>query len=116
MNKVVKGMDTEVLGALLRYDWPGNVRELENMIQRMLIMTETDRIKSDVLPQPLSEARVSPAKALDYLPPQSLEEIEAYFIRKTLRETQGDRALASEILGIDKSTLWRKIKRYQLDV
>ncbi|MGF1642212.1 MAG: sigma-54-dependent transcriptional regulator [Thiotrichales bacterium] len=116
MNKSVKGMDTEVLGALLRYDWPGNVRELENMIQRMLIMTESDRIRSDVLPQPLAEARVTPAKALDYLPPQSLEEIEAYFIRKTLRETQGDRALASEILGIDKSTLWRKIKRYQLDV
>jgi transcriptional regulator with PAS, ATPase and Fis domain len=54
-------------------------------------------------------------RALDYLPPRSLEEVEAYFIRKTLRETQGDRGVAADILGIDKSTLWRKIKRYQIE-
>ena len=41
--------------------------------------------------------------------------MEAYFIRKTLRETRGDRALAAEILGIDKSTLWRKVKRYGIE-
>lgn len=41
--------------------------------------------------------------------------MEAYFIAKTLRETKGNRAAAAEILGIDKSTLWRKIKRYQLE-
>jgi two-component system response regulator HydG len=47
--------------------------------------------------------------------PQSLEEIEACFIAKTLRETQGNRETAAEILGIDESTLWRKIKRYGLE-
>ncbi|PKM44059.1 MAG: sigma-54-dependent Fis family transcriptional regulator [Gammaproteobacteria bacterium HGW-Gammaproteobacteria-1] len=116
LSKPVKGMDTEVLGVLLRHDWPGNVRELENVVQRMLILTEGEKIREEVLPQHLTEKRAAPGKSLDFLPPQSLEEIEAYFIRKTLRETQGDRALAAEILGIDKSTLWRKIKRYNLDV
>jgi len=116
LNKPVKSMDTEVLGALLRYDWPGNVRELENVVQRMIILTEGDKIREEVLPQHIADKHVTPNKSLDYLPPQSLEEIEAYFIRKTLRETQGDRSLAAEILGIDKSTLWRKIKRYNLDV
>jgi transcriptional regulator with PAS, ATPase and Fis domain len=53
---------------------------------------------------------------MDYLPPQSLEEVEAFFIRKTLRETKGDRALSAEILGIDKSTLWRKMKRYHIEM
>jgi transcriptional regulator with PAS, ATPase and Fis domain len=52
---------------------------------------------------------------MEMIEPQSLEEIEAYFIAKTLRETQGNRATAAEILGIDKSTLWRKIKRYGLE-
>ncbi|MCW9012271.1 MAG: sigma-54 dependent transcriptional regulator [Gammaproteobacteria bacterium] len=115
LDKPVRGIKTDVLGALLRYDWPGNVRELENMIQRMIIMTEGDKINTDVLPQNLNGDKVTPMKALDYLSPQSLDEVEAYFIQKTLRECKGDRALAASILGIDKSTLWRKIKRYSLE-
>lgn len=115
LNKPVNSITTEVLGALLRYDWPGNVRELENLMQRMIIMTEGDKISIDVLPQNLSGDKSTPMKALDYLSPQSLDDIEAYFIRKTLRECKGDRALAASILGIDKSTLWRKIKRYNLE-
>lgn len=115
LDKVISGITTEVLGALLRYDWPGNVRELENLIQRMIIMTEGDKIGMDVLPQNLLGEKLALHKALDYIAPQSLEEIEAYFIRKTLRECQDDRALAASILGIDKSTLWRKIKRYGLE-
>ena len=58
--------------------------------------------------------RAADAHSIDYLPPQSLEEMEAYVIRKTLRKTSGDRTLTAEILGIDKSTLWRKVKRYNI--
>jgi DNA-binding NtrC family response regulator len=108
LGKHIAGVSTAVLGALMRYDWPGNVRELENIVQRMIILTESEHIDADVLPARLTEQR-EPRAALDYLPPQSLDEIEAYFIRKTLRETLGDRALAADILGIDNSTLWRKV-------
>lgn len=114
-QKDVKGMTTQVLGSLLRYEWPGNVRELENLVQRMIILTEQDMIDVDVLPPELNSEKLVQGRALDYIPPQSLDEIEAYFIQKTLRETEGNRALSAEILGIDKSTLWRKIKRYGLD-
>jgi DNA-binding NtrC family response regulator len=114
-NKPIKGIKTEVLGALLRFDWPGNVRELENLIQRMIIMTEGDKIGMNALPQRLKGDKVTPMKSLEFLSPQSLDEVEAYFIHKTLRECKGDRALAASILGIDKSTLWRKIKRYSLE-
>lgn len=115
LGKHIAGVSTTVLGALMRYDWPGNVRELENVVQRMIILTESEHIDTDVLPAKLSEQRDARSRALDYLPPQSLDEIEAYFIRKTLRETRGDRALAADILGIDKSTLWRKVKRYGIE-
>lgn len=115
LKKPVKGFSTEVLGALIRYDWPGSIRELENMIQRMLILCETDRIDGEALP-PQLKASGKKTTALDYIPPQSLEEIEAFFIRKTLRETKGDRTLSAEILGIDKSTLWRKMKRYNIEI
>ena len=115
LNKPVKGLSTKALGALMRHDWPGNGRELENVIQRMIILTTTDMIDVDVLPPELLDGTDSPVKAVDFIAPQSLEEIEAHFIAKTLRETKGNRSVAAEILGIDKSTLWRKIKRYQLE-
>lgn len=88
----------------MRYDWPGNVRELDNIIQRMIILSVSDHIDSVVLPLRLTEQKDPRERELDYLPPQSLDDVDAYFIRKTLRETRGDRALAAEILGIDKST------------
>ena len=115
LSKPIVGVSTAVLGALMRYDWTGNVRELENVIQSMIILAESDHIDADLLPLRLTEEREVRGRALDYLQPQSLDEVEAYFIRKTLRETHGDRALAAEILGIDKSTLWRKVKRYGID-
>jgi transcriptional regulator with PAS, ATPase and Fis domain len=115
IGKQVKGVTTRVLGALMRYEWPGNVRELENLLERMIILSEGDMMDVDLLPPEISAEREYTARAMEHIPPQSLEEIEAYFIQKTLRDTDGDRGLTAEILGIDKSTLWRKIKRYQLD-
>ncbi|MHB8257147.1 MAG: sigma-54-dependent transcriptional regulator [Acidiferrobacterales bacterium] len=115
LGKNVKGVTTSVLRAFMQHEWPGNVRELENIIKRMIILTETEVVDVDVLPPQLLKTPQGSGRALDYLVPQSLEEIEAYFIAKTLRETKGNRGLAAEILGIDKSTLWRKIKRYGLD-
>ena len=115
LNKPVKGLSTRALSALLRHDWPGNGRELENVVQRMIILTDTELVDVDVLPPELLEVKEDLPRAVDFVSAQSLEEIEAYFIAKTLRETDGNRAAAAEILGIDKSTLWRKIKRYQLE-
>ena len=115
IGKQVKGVTTQVLGALMRYEWPGNVRELENLLERMIILADSEMLGVDLLPPEIATEREPSGKALDHIPPQSLEEIEAYFIQKTLRETSGDRGLTAEILGIDKSTLWRKIKRYQLE-
>jgi len=115
-KKPVKSLSTEVLAALLRHDWPGNVRELEHLIQRMVILCESAEVGADLLPLSLSDASEPANEGQAAIPPQSLEELEIWFIRKILRETQGDRGLAAEILGIDKSTLWRKIKRHGMEV
>lgn len=114
LNKSLNGISTKVLGALMRHDWPGNIRELENVVLSMAIMATGNRITEEALPAELAEEAGNQLRSLDYVAPQSLEEIEAYFIRKTLREQSGDRTLAAEILGIDKSTLWRKMKRYSI--
>lgn len=115
LDKPVHALATRTLTALMRHAWPGNVRELENAIQSMIVLTETDVLDVDVLPPGLSGEAAAPMRAIEYIEPQSLEQIEAYFIAKTLRETKGNRGLAAEILGIDKSTLWRKLKRYGLE-
>ena len=114
-GKSIQGLSTEVLAAMLRHGWPGNVRELEHLVQRMVILCEGDKVEADLLPPSLSESPDSQETDTFTIPPQSLEELETWFIRKILRETQGDRGLAAQILGIDKSTLWRKIKRNGLE-
>ncbi|MFP4181576.1 sigma-54-dependent transcriptional regulator [Thiohalospira sp.] len=112
LDRQVTGIETRVLGALMRHDWPGNVRELENVIQRMIIFGRGEKLDADALPPEFSGAPEGRTRALDYIHPQSLEELEAWFIDKTLREQEWDRGMSAEILGIDKSTLWRKMKRY----
>jgi len=115
LGKPASGITPGVLAALMQHDWPGNVRELENLVQRMLILSPDDCIDVDTLPAHLAPSREHvDTRSIDYLEPQSLEEVEAYVIRKTLRKTSGDRSRTAEILGIDKSTLWRKVKRYNI--
>jgi len=116
LGKAARGFTTEALAALLRHDWPGNGRELENVIQRMIILAPGEILDVDSVPAELLDAGAGRRPMpLDHLSPQSLEEVEAHFIAKTLRENQGNRAATAAALGIDKSTLWRKIKRHKLD-
>jgi len=115
LKKEVKGISTKALNTLIRHDWPGNGRELENVIQRMIIFTGNELLDVDVVPHELRETKEVRTKLTDYVSPQSLEELEISFIAKTLSENNGNRAVTAEILGIDKTTLWRKIKQYKLE-
>jgi DNA-binding NtrC family response regulator len=115
LNKKVKGISTKALNALVRHDWPGNGRELENVVQRMIIFTKTEVLDVDVVPHELREIKEGRARPADYVAPQSLEELEIAFIAKTLHENDGNRAVTAEILGIDKTTLWRKIKLHKIE-
>lgn len=116
LKKEVKGISTKALNALIRHDWPGNGRELENVIQRMIIFTDSELLDVDVVPHELREIKeIMRIKSAEYASPQSLEELEISFIAKTLYENNGNRAATAEILGIDKTTLWRKIKQYKIE-
>ena len=116
LGKPVQGFTTDALSALMRHSWPGNGRELENVVQRMIIVAPGEILDVDSVPADLLDpAAGGRGTSLDHLSPQSLDEVEAHFIAKTLRENQGNRAATAAVLGIDKSTLWRKIKRHKLD-
>jgi transcriptional regulator with PAS, ATPase and Fis domain len=93
------------LTLMRRYDWPGNVRELENVMQRLVLMNDSDIIDAPDLP-PNMRFSVSKNAGLN----KTLAEIEAEYIQNVLASVGGNKTKAAEILGIDRKTLREKIK------
>lgn len=96
---------------LLRYDWPGNARELRNVLERALILSENDVLSDRTLPKEL----IGKGIAADTAPPMSLEAMEHAHIARVLSMHDGNRKQAAQVLGIGRKTLYRKIRKYELD-
>ncbi|MBS1218867.1 MAG: Fis family transcriptional regulator [Proteobacteria bacterium] len=109
LNPAIRGIAPAALECLQKYDWPGNVRELEGAIQRGLVLASGDAITLSDLP---ADMRPSPASAVSvpWSGDATLEEVEIYWIRHVLERCGGNRTQAARRLGIDPSTLWRKLK------
>ncbi len=108
-----KTINPSAMSALINYAWPGNVRELQNAIERAFTLSN-DEIDLDSLPPRVRDAAAdttNPMRDPDGLRP-TLEEIERRHIFDTLGSVNQDKARAANILGIDLSTLYRKLKRY----
>jgi len=114
MGKDVRDIEPEALRMLARYDYPGNIRELANIIERGVALATGPSLEVAQLPEVLKElhVRVLPVTAGGGM--ATLEAHEAEYIRQVLEQTRGNRSKAAEILGIDRVSLWRKIKRYGL--
>ncbi|MFQ5745615.1 MAG: sigma-54-dependent transcriptional regulator [Gemmatimonadota bacterium] len=108
-------LSAKALTVLQDYHWPGNVRELENVIERAVVLTSGSTIKPDAFPAHLRETPAEPL--IQDRPPANpaLEIIERAYIEHVLRAEGGNKTRAAEVLGIDPSTLYRKIKRYGLE-
>lgn len=102
----------DAMQRLMAYDWPGNVRELENAIERSVAMSSGPGIHVADLPSNLHYPTTDRAPERDEILP--LDELERRAILRTLRETHGDKAATSKLLGIGKTTLYRKLKQYQV--
>jgi len=108
-------LSPKALQVLQEYHWPGNVRELENVIERAVVLTSGNSIKPDALPGRLLETPAEPLVQDRPAPNPALDIIERAYIEHVLRAEGGNKTKAAEVLGIDPSTLYRKIKRYDLD-
>jgi two-component system response regulator HydG len=95
-----------VIDIIKGYNWPGNVRELENFIQRLVVMSEGDKIDVQDLPS-LMRFRAPNKSGLS----RTLEEVEAEHIANVLASTNGNKTKAAEILGIDRKTLRKKLEQ-----
>jgi len=114
MGKKVDDFEPEVLERLANYDFPGNVRELSNLVERGVALSRSSRISLAELPATLRTTSIAVLPAAGE-PLPTLEQYEAAYIRQVLERTQGNRTQAAEILGIDRVSLWRRLKRLEGD-
>ncbi|HUO30623.1 MAG TPA: sigma-54 dependent transcriptional regulator [Bryobacteraceae bacterium] len=125
-------LTSEAMAAMLTYDWPGNVRELQNSIERMVALNTGPLLHTADLPSSLqnhraaSEPPLASAVAVGseaaplpvmHAPPRGLflPDVEKETILKALAATRGDRAKAAQLLGIGRTTLYRKLKEYKIE-
>jgi PAS domain S-box-containing protein len=110
-GKDISGLSREAIVALMHYDWPGNIRELQNAIEHAFILCHGGLIDVRRLPFPLRQVSISK----DGIPAGlTLAEIEARVIKEALARNNGQKLAAARELGIDKTTLWRKLRRMGL--
>ena len=107
INKPVNRISREAMDEMMLYEWPGNVRELENAIERAVVVAKERTIRPEDLPI-FRQEFIAPPKA------NSLKEIEKTHITRVLEENQWNISKSAELLGIDRSTLYSKIKRYSI--
>ena len=114
MNKEVTEIAPEAMELLKAYDFPGNVRELENIVERGVAISNAKLIETAHLPEDLRELAIRTFRKKEGRLP-SLEEQERDYIKWVLQESGGNQTLTAQILGIDRVSLWRKLKRYQME-
>ena len=115
VGRAVEGLSIEAAQRLRDHDWPGNVRELRNAIEHAVAMTAGPTITVEDLPERLREYRTKPADTTTIDVGLSLEEVERRHILAVLEAHKGNKLAASNALGIDRKTLYRKLQRYGLD-
>ena len=114
-GRKISGFSKEAKDQLARYRWPGNVRELRNVIERAVVLSHGTEIAIDELLltnlNTASESQMEFNMTQRYVP-ESLSEVERRHITSTLNETEWNKSRAAQILGIERSTLDRKIKKH----
>jgi DNA-binding NtrC family response regulator len=112
-QKEIKGISRETLAILLEYNWPGNVRELENVIERAVIMCDRNYLNPDDLPHNVQDG-FSDVVAQGVRSRKSLDEIKEAYIKEILKNCEGNKKAAAEILKVSPKTLYRLSKKEAL--
>lgn len=110
------GLSDEAMRVLAAHDWPGNVRELENCIERCCVMSSGPVIHDSDLPRFVSIFRSEAAVTGPQAQVVRLSELEKQTILNTVRQLNGDKMMAANLLGIGKTTLYRKLKQFSAEI
>jgi DNA-binding NtrC family response regulator len=115
MDRDVNEISAEAMQRLTEYDFPGNIRELSNFIERGVALTQDNTLDVQHLPQSLGALTVRVFKPEMAATPTTLEEQETEHILNVLKMADGNRTQAARMLGIDRVSLWRKLKKLGID-
>jgi PAS domain S-box-containing protein len=107
-----KKITPQVIDKLVGYSWPGNVRELENIVERMMVTAPTEEITMNLVPETIIDKAFSPKRTTKLK--DAVEQTEKYLLIENYRE-YGSWQKVAEILGIDRTTVFRKVTRYKLE-
>jgi DNA-binding NtrC family response regulator len=108
-----KALSAEAMDAVMVYDWPGNVRELQNALEHAVVLSRGSLIEPQHLPDRITRQKKEPLVAERSQPNPALDVIERAYIMFVLQAEGGNKTRAAEVLGIDPSTLYRKLSRYE---
>jgi len=108
-----KALSADAMDAVMVYDWPGNVRELQNALEHAVVLARSELIEPGALPERITRRRKEPLVADRAQPNPALDVIERAYIMWVLQAEGGNKTRAAEVLGIDPSTLYRKLSRYE---
>ncbi|MDH7512361.1 MAG: sigma-54 dependent transcriptional regulator [Clostridiales bacterium] len=119
LRRAYKGITQEAAQAMLSYPWPGNVRELRNIIERIMSLCAEEEVQFVHLPAEIRDYRASPEnKIIEKIAPgesmPTLEELEKLYIKKVLAATGQNKSQAARILGIHPTSLFRKLKSWEI--
>jgi two-component system response regulator AtoC len=112
-DKAVESISEEVISAFMSYDFPGNVRELEHIIERAVILADGDTMEFKHLPRRFHSSDSHPQDTTATL--LTLAEMQKKYILEVLEATGGNKSKTTEILGISRAALWRKLKQFRED-
>ena len=114
-GKEIQGLSADVFSTIMSHDFPGNVRELENIIEYATVVCKNGMIGLEHLPDFLKHSDKSEAKSPTQPKPSSMEEMEKGYIFETLKRNRWNRASTAAEMGIHPTTLWRKMKRLNIE-
>ncbi len=114
-GKNIRGVSEKVLQRLLNYDFPGNVRELENAIEHAFVLCKEENIQLHHLPRDMREGMVARVETEQTGGKNPVERAEAQALRELLEQNEWDKNKVADIMGIHRTTLWRKMKRHGID-
>jgi len=114
MKKDIRKINKEAMTLLCQYSWPGNIRELENAIESAVALETGPVIRLDAFPEYIRILSIDTYRQKAGDTP-TLEEHEKHYIKWVLEKSRGNKTQAAKILGIDRVSLWRKLKRYMIE-
>jgi transcriptional regulator with PAS, ATPase and Fis domain len=109
-KKLIKGISTTAIKKLNQYPWPGNVRELQHAIERAIIMTDADILQPEDFILSAQTGKTNDMELNSF----NLDDVEKQIIQKVLKQSQGNISQAAQELGITRTSLYRRMEKYDL--